>query len=68
MIHEPPSFHFWGIRDELCPLLRRANWDVLIKRGKGELLTFYDAREEGGLKRREEERGRERKIGEVSGI
>ena len=50
---------FWGIRDEL----RGANWDVLIKRGKGELLTFYDAREEGGLKRE-----REGEIGEVSGI
>ena len=26
-------------------LLWRANWDVLIKRGKRELLTFYDVKE-----------------------
>ena len=46
---------------KVCPRWR-ANWDVLIKRGKRGLLTFYDVKEgglgEGGAKER----------GEVSGI
>ena len=34
-----------GTHDERLPARWRANWDVLIKRGKRGLLTFYDVEE-----------------------
>ena len=53
----------------VCPRWR-ANWDVLIKRGKRGLLTFYDV-EEGGKRRLGEggakERGGEEKFQEFNG-
>ena len=54
---------------KVCPRWR-ANWDVLIKRGKRGLLTFYDV-EEGGKRRLGEggakERGGEEKFQEFNG-